>query len=130
MGIVQGLNSNHSQVHSHFGNYTCESYKCLEHWLKTQKKTKLRPYDTIKKVLKRRCLKCLCIVHLDVICMNSDQQKGWELNWKFDSQPQIPCKQGSNEVQLKCVIPRWKSILKCYKTLSSHSQNRLNVKKI
>ncbi len=47
-------------------------------------KHQIGPQDIIKKFLKRRCLKCLCIVHLDLICMNYDQKKGQELNWEFD----------------------------------------------
>jgi len=54
------------------------------------KKTKLSPHDTIRKVLKHKCLKCPHIVHLDLICMSYDQKKGRELNWKFDSRQQIP----------------------------------------
>jgi hypothetical protein len=56
------------------------------------------PQDTIKKVLKHRCLKCPLIVHLDLICMSYDQKKGWESNWEFDYQPQIHGKQGLNEI--------------------------------
>jgi len=36
------------------------------------------PQDTIKKILKRKCLKCPHIVHLDLICMSYDQKKRWE----------------------------------------------------
>jgi hypothetical protein len=32
--------------------------------------TKLSPHDTIRKVLKHTCLKCPCIGHLVMICMN------------------------------------------------------------
>jgi hypothetical protein len=49
---------------------------------------KLGPRDTIKKALKHQCLKCPCIVHLDLICMSYDQKNGWESNWEFDSPPQ------------------------------------------
>jgi hypothetical protein len=49
-----------------------------------EKKIKLGPHDTIKKVLKHRCLRCLCIIHLNLICMSYDQKKGWESNWEFD----------------------------------------------
>jgi len=49
------------------------------------KKIKLGPQYTIRKVLKHRCMKCLCIIHLNLICMNYDQKKGWESNWEFDS---------------------------------------------
>jgi hypothetical protein len=42
------------------------------------KNIKLGPQDTIRKVLKCKWLKCPRIVHLDLICMNYDQKKGWE----------------------------------------------------
>jgi hypothetical protein len=48
------------------------------------------PQDTIRKFMKRRCSKCPHIAYLDLICMGYDQKKGWESNWEFDSQPQIP----------------------------------------
>jgi hypothetical protein len=38
--------------------HSCESCECLEPWLEREKNTKLGPHDTIKKFLKRRCLKC------------------------------------------------------------------------
>jgi hypothetical protein len=53
------------------------------------KKIKLDPQDTIKNVLKRQCFKRLCIVHLDLICMNYDKKKGQKSNLEFDFQPQI-----------------------------------------
>jgi hypothetical protein len=40
--------------------------------------TKWGPRDTIRKVLKCRCLKCPLIVHLDLICMSYDQKKRQE----------------------------------------------------
>jgi hypothetical protein len=55
-----------------------------------QKNTKLSSQDTIKKVLKCRCLKFPHIVYLNLICINYDQKKRQESNWEFDSQPQIP----------------------------------------
>jgi hypothetical protein len=39
-------------------------------------KHQIGPEDTIRKVLKCRCLKCLCIVRLDLIYMSYDQKKG------------------------------------------------------
>ncbi len=54
------------------------------------KKIKLGPQDTIKKVLKHKCLKCPRVVHLDMICMRYDQKKGRESNWEFDLRPQTP----------------------------------------
>jgi hypothetical protein len=124
-GECKGWSPNDSQVHSHFG-----SCKCLEPWLKRNISTKLGPHDTIKKVLKRRCLKCPYIVHLDMICISYDQKNGHESNWEFDSRPQTPWNKGSNEVRIKCVIHHWKDISKGYKILSSHFQNKLDLRKI
>jgi hypothetical protein len=39
------------------------------------------------KLLKRRCLKCACMTHLDIWNISYGQKKGWESNWQFDSQP-------------------------------------------
>jgi len=79
------------------------------------KNTKLGPHDTIRKALKLRCLKCPRIVHLYLIRMSYDQMKGWESNWEFDSWPQIPWKQRSNEVRLECAITDGKIFLKAIK---------------
>ncbi len=68
--------------------HSCKSCKCSEPWLERKTSTKLSLHDTIRKVLKHICLKCLHIVHLDLIYMNYDQKNGWESNWEFDSQPQ------------------------------------------
>jgi hypothetical protein len=57
--------------------WSCE---CSEPWLERQANTKLGPQDTIKKVLKFKCLKCPHIVHLDLICISYDQKKGQESN--------------------------------------------------
>ncbi len=46
--------------------------------------TKLGPQDTMKIFLKHKCLKCLRIVHLDLICISYDQKKGQKSNWEFD----------------------------------------------
>ncbi len=63
-------------------------------------------------ILKRRCLKCTHIIHLNLICMSYDQKKGRESNSQFDSRPQIPWKKGSNEVRLERAIHHWKDIFK------------------
>jgi hypothetical protein len=75
-------------------------------------KHKIGPPNNIKKVLKLRCFKCPCMVHLNLICMNYDQKKGRE--WEFDSRLQISWKKESNKIQLKRVIHRWKDIFKSY----------------
>jgi len=41
----------------------------------------------IKKLLKRRCLKWVCITHLEIWNISYGQKKGHESNWQFDSQP-------------------------------------------
>jgi hypothetical protein len=48
-------------------------------------KDQIGPPNTIRKVLKHRCLKCPHIIHLNLICMNYDKKKGRESNWEFDS---------------------------------------------
>jgi hypothetical protein len=50
-------------------------------------KHQIEPHDTIRKVLKHKCLKCLFIVHLDLICINYDQKKVWKSNWEIDFRP-------------------------------------------
>jgi len=65
------MKCNNSQVHSHF-----VSCKCSEPWLEVKKNTKWGRHDTIRNILKCRCLKCPRIVHLDLICMSYDQKKG------------------------------------------------------
>jgi hypothetical protein len=76
-GRVQGLKPNDFKMHSHFGSCTHVGVANVQSpgW-KGKKNIKLGPHDTIKKVLKCRCLKCPHIVHLDLICMSYDQKKG------------------------------------------------------
>ncbi len=54
-----------------------QSCKCLKPWLERQTSTKLGSLDIIKKVLKHKCLKCLHIVHLNLICMSYVKLKIW-----------------------------------------------------
>ncbi len=111
--------------------HSWRSCECLEPWLERQTSTKLGPYDTIKKVLNLQCSKCPHIGHLDLICMSYDQKKGWESNLEFDFRPQIPWKQGSNEVRLERATHHWKDIFKGYIILSLHFQKKnLYLKKI
>jgi hypothetical protein len=111
--------------------HSCKNCKCLEPWLERQTNTKLSPQDTIRKVLKRRWLRCPRIVHLDLICWGYDQKKRCESNWKFDSRPQFPWKHGSNEVQLGRVIHCWKDLFEHYKILPLHfQQKKLDLRKI
>jgi hypothetical protein len=52
--------------------HSCGSYECLKPWLERPESTKLGLEDTIRKVLKCRCLKFLHIVHLNLIYMSYD----------------------------------------------------------
>jgi len=63
--------------------HLCKSCECLEPWLKRQTNTKLSPQDTIKKVLKHKCLKCSRIIHLDLICMSCDKKTGARVKLKI-----------------------------------------------
>jgi hypothetical protein len=56
------------------------SCECSEPWLKRKTNAKLGPQDTIKNILKRRCLKCPHIVHLDLICIVMIKKKGGNQN--------------------------------------------------
>jgi hypothetical protein len=89
-------------------------------------KHQIGPQDTITKVLECGCLKCLLIVHLNLICMNCDQNKGQQFNFW----PQIPLQQKSNDHQLGSVIHHWKDIFEGYKILFSHDSNRFDLRKI
>jgi hypothetical protein len=77
------MKPNDSQVHFHFGSCTCARVVCSKPWLKRQTNAKLATQNTIKKVLKYRCLWCTPIVHLDLICMSYFSKEG--LVSQFDS---------------------------------------------
>jgi hypothetical protein len=89
----------------------------------------LRPWH-IGKVLKCICLRCPIIIHLDLICMNYDQKKGRKSNWEFDSRPQIPLKQRSNDLQIRHAIHSWKYFFKGYNMVPSHAPKKIDLKKI
>jgi len=125
------MKPNDSQVHFHFGSCIRAGLVYVHNLVWKGKWTSnWAPRTPLKRVWSVDALKCSHIVHLDLICMSYDQKKGWESNWKFDSWPQIPWKQGSNEVLLKHVIHFWKDIYKGYKILSSYFQNRFDLIKI
>ncbi len=67
-----------SEVHSHFGNYTRAKLRMFIALVGKANNHQIGPMETIKNVLKCRCLKCPCIVHLDVIGMSYDQKKRQE----------------------------------------------------
>jgi len=86
-GRVQGMKPNDSQMHSHFGSCTRAGVTNVQILGWKCKQTTNWALNTIRKVLKHRWLKCLRIIHLDLICMSYDQKKGQKSNWEFDSQP-------------------------------------------
>jgi hypothetical protein len=128
-GRVQGMKPNDSQVPL-WELHSCMSCKCLKPWFERKTNIKLGLHDTIKKILKLRCLKCPHIVHLDLIFMSYDQKKRCESNWEFDSWPQTPWKKGTNEHRLRCAIHGWKDFFEGYKTFPLNSQNIFDLKKI
>jgi hypothetical protein len=42
---------------------------------------------TVRKFLKYRCPKWLCMSHWDICSISYGRKKGWESNWQFGSQP-------------------------------------------
>jgi hypothetical protein len=69
----------------------------------------------IEKLLELKCLKWVCITHLDIKNISYGQKKGWELNRQFDSRP---LKVGNRPNFLMCrwrVTYCWKAFNKSYK---------------
>jgi len=121
--------------------HLCGSCECSEPWLEMKTSIKLVPWNTIRKVLKHRYLKCPRIVHLDMIYMSYEEWVGVKLGiWLPTRNPlKAWIKWGpigtcytplENEVQLECVIHHWKDNFKGYKIFSSHSQNKFDLRKI
>jgi len=74
----------------------------------------------IGKLLELRCLKCTCIVHLDIWNTNYGQKKGRGLNCQFDSQPQ---KVNNQPDLLRCrgrATYRWKALNESYNFSSNY----------
>ncbi len=69
----------------------------------------------IGKLLKFRCLKWVCMTHLNIWSTNYGQKKGLESNWQFDSRP-LKVKKFRNFFVCRCrATYRWKSLDKGYK---------------
>jgi hypothetical protein len=85
LSIVQSVWGNepsHSQVNSHVGSSSAKStFEFLKRDCRGENPLICRVFYIIKKLLKRRCLKCACIAHLDIWNTSYDQKKGWESNW-------------------------------------------------
>jgi hypothetical protein len=60
--------------------------KFLEHNFRGQNPSVGKILYIIGKILRRKCLKWAHITHLNIWNTNSDQKKGRESNWQFDSQ--------------------------------------------
>jgi hypothetical protein len=69
---------------------------------------------TIRKLLKRRCLKWVCMTHLNIWDISYGQKKGRESNWQFDSRP-LKVKTRPNFLACRWhATYRWKAFNKGY----------------
>ncbi len=90
------------------------TFECSENDCKSQNPMTWRVPYTIEKLLKLRCLKWVCMTHLDIWNTSYGQKKGWESNWQFDSRP---LKVGSQPVFLAFkwhVTYHWKAFNEGY----------------
>ncbi len=65
----------------------------VDSWIFRERLQKSKPIALmslyiIGKLLKQRCIKWVCMTHLDIWNINYGQKKGRKLNWQFDSRPQ------------------------------------------
>jgi hypothetical protein len=85
---VWGNEPSHSQMNSHCGSW---SHKCTPEFLERncngQNPSVWIVLYIIGKLLKLKCLKWVCVTHLDIYNKSYDQKKGRGSNWQFDSQP-------------------------------------------
>jgi hypothetical protein len=65
--------------------------------------------------LKRRCWKWPRMSHLDIYSPSYGQKKGWESNWKFDSQPLKVGNRLKFDINRWSATWRWKSLEEGYK---------------
>jgi hypothetical protein len=85
---VWGHEPSHSQVNSHVGSWSPErTPESLKRNCRGQKSSPWGVLYSIKKLLKRRCLKWARIAHLDICNTSYGQKNGRESNWQFDSRP-------------------------------------------
>jgi hypothetical protein len=61
--------------------------ECSESDCKGQNSMDWRVFYIIEKLLKRKCLKWVCMAHLDTLNTSYGQKKGRESNWQFDFRP-------------------------------------------
>jgi hypothetical protein len=82
------------------------------------------PY-IIEKFLERKCLKWVCMTHLDTSNTTFGQKKGRESNWQFDSRP---LKVGNRLDFLVCrwhATYRWKVLIRATTLLQTSSQSEV-----
>ncbi len=112
---VWGNEPSHSQVNSHVGSWSPKRIpKFSERDCRGQNSSPWKVLYFIGKLLKCRCLKWGCIVHLDIWNTSYGQKKGQESNWQFDSQP---LKVGNRPDFLACrqrATYRWKALEEGY----------------
>jgi hypothetical protein len=78
----------HLQVNSHVGSWSPKwILESSKRDCKGQNASVWRVIYIIGNLLKHRCLKWVCIAHLDIWNTSYGQKKGWKSNWQFDSQP-------------------------------------------
>jgi hypothetical protein len=81
MQRVWGNELSHSQVNSHVGSWSPKwTLEFSKRNFKGQNPSAERVLYIIGKLLKRKCLKCACIAHLNIWNTSYDQKKGREWN--------------------------------------------------
>jgi hypothetical protein len=85
---VWGHEPSHSQVNSHVGSWSLErTFEFSERDCRGQNSSPWGILCNIEKILKCRCLKWVCISHLDIYNTSYGQKNGRKSNWQFDSRP-------------------------------------------
>jgi hypothetical protein len=89
--------------------------KTLEFDFRGQNTSPWSVLHVIGKLLKRRCRKWPCMIHLDICSTSYGKKKGWESNWQFGSRP-LKVKNRPNPDACKCsATNRWKALKESYK---------------
>jgi hypothetical protein len=65
---------------------------------------------TVRKLLKRRCLKWARNAHLDIWNASYGQKKGRESNWQFDSQPLKVRNRPFPDIRFESATRNWKAL--------------------
>ncbi len=91
--------------------------ECLEFNNRGQNNLHYGVFSVVEKVLKRTCLKCPRIGHLDICSPSYGQKKSRELNsnWQFDSRPLNVGNGPLFDLRIEIAIRRWKDLNEGYK---------------